>query len=168
MRRSLLLLSLSACLTAGCSGDPATPAPGATPGKPAAATAATAGDAIHDEYSYAQPDKVQITDLVLDLDVLCVELLGRELWQCSPEQRGHVIRHRNALIADYLRGRTHYTRLILIATEAKPDGRAWWAERGADVKTILRPAKACFDAIDARSCPERVKAQQRAIVAYWR
>ncbi len=67
MRRSLLLLSLSACLTAGCSGDPASPAPGATPGKPAAATAATPGDAIHDEYSYAQPDKVQITDLVLDL-----------------------------------------------------------------------------------------------------
>jgi len=107
-------------------------------------------------------------DLVLDLDALSVELLGRELWQCSSEQRGHVIRHRNALIADYLRGRTHYTRLILIATEAKPEGRAWWAERGAEVKTILRPAKACFDAIGARNYPERVKTQQRAIVARWR
>ena len=107
-------------------------------------------------------------DMVLDLDALCVELLGRELWQCSPEQRGHVIRNRNALIADYLRGRTHYARLILIATEAKPEGRAWWAERGAEVKTILRPAKACFDAIDMRPYPERVKAQQRAIVACWR
>ena len=29
-------------------------------------------------------------------------------------------------------------------------------------------ANACFDAIDARSYPERVKAQQRAIVACWR
>ncbi len=72
MRQSILMLSLASVLiAAGCARESA-PAPesSAPSAASAAATAAqTQQAAIVDEFSYAQPDKVRITDLTLDLAV---------------------------------------------------------------------------------------------------
>ncbi|HTM70496.1 MAG TPA: M1 family metallopeptidase [Luteimonas sp.] len=70
MRQTLLLLSAAVVLAAAgaCSRD-AAPAGAAKPeAKPEAATMPVA-DAGHDEFSYAEPGKVKITDLALDLNV---------------------------------------------------------------------------------------------------
>ena len=66
MRSSLLTLSLAAVLAAGCSPQSA-PAPQAPAEKSAAAVKPAARS--HDESSYAEPDKVVIKDLALDLKV---------------------------------------------------------------------------------------------------
>ncbi len=63
MRSAFLLLSCAAVLAAGCSRD-ATPAPEARPAKAADAVKASRSN---DENSYAEPGKVVITDLALDL-----------------------------------------------------------------------------------------------------
>ena len=68
MRPLLLSLSIAAALgvvASGCqrspSPEPATPAPAAQP--------ATTVEKVSDEHSYAEPDKVQTTDLALDLAI---------------------------------------------------------------------------------------------------
>ncbi len=66
MRHPILMLSLAAILAAGCNRDPAPATETAQPAAPATA-AAPAAAAITDEFSYAQPDKVRIADLALDL-----------------------------------------------------------------------------------------------------
>ncbi|MEO5566497.1 MAG: M1 family metallopeptidase [Luteimonas sp.] len=67
MRHALLLLSAAAVLAAaGCTQKPA-PADVAAPVAKPEATVSV--DAAHDEYSYAQPDKVKISDLALDLAI---------------------------------------------------------------------------------------------------
>lgn len=63
MRSLALLLSCVAVLAAGCSKEPET-TPVATPKKPAVAQVAD-----HDEHSYAEPLKVAIADLALDIAV---------------------------------------------------------------------------------------------------
>ena len=73
MRHSILMLSLATVLAAGCNREAAPPAqPAATP--PAAAPAAST--TINDEFSYAQPSKVAITDLALDL---AIDFAARQL-----------------------------------------------------------------------------------------
>lgn len=67
MRFSLLTLSLAAALAAGCSQESA-PAPKAPVDKTAAAAVKPVARS-HDESSYAEPDKVVIKDLALDLKV---------------------------------------------------------------------------------------------------
>jgi len=66
MRSTFLLLSCVAVLAAGCSRE-AAPAPEAAPPKPQ--SVAVKVDRSQDESSYAEPGKVVITDLVLDLAV---------------------------------------------------------------------------------------------------
>ncbi|MBN6150951.1 M1 family metallopeptidase [Xanthomonas sp. AmX2] len=68
MRSPFLLLSLAAVFAAGCSREPATD-PAAPAAKPAPAAAAKPADRRHDESSYAEPSKVVIKDLALDLKV---------------------------------------------------------------------------------------------------
>ncbi len=63
MRSAFLLLSCAAVLAAGCSRD-ATPAPEAKPAKTADTVKTSRSN---DENSYAEPGKVVITDLALDL-----------------------------------------------------------------------------------------------------
>jgi len=63
MRSLALLLSCAAVLAAGCSKEPES-TPVATPKKPAVAQVAD-----HDEHSYAEPQKVAIADLALDIAV---------------------------------------------------------------------------------------------------
>lgn len=66
MRSPFLLIPLAVALAAGCSKESA--APTAEPAaQPAAATAVKAENRNHDESSYAEPDKVVIKDLALDL-----------------------------------------------------------------------------------------------------
>lgn len=67
MRYSMLTLSLAVVFAAGCSRQPATPAPSA-PAKEASVPK-TQSAAVVDEFSYAEPAKVQIADLALDLAV---------------------------------------------------------------------------------------------------
>ena len=66
MRSALLLLSCAAVLAAGCSRE-AAPGADAASAKPQAAAAKRTRS--HDETSYAQPEKVAITDLALDLAI---------------------------------------------------------------------------------------------------
>ena len=67
MRKTVLMMSLASVLAAaGCARESA-PAPTTAPAAPAAAAPAAA--AITDEFSYAQPEKVVINDLALDLAV---------------------------------------------------------------------------------------------------
>ena len=63
MRSLALLLSCAAVLAAGCSKEPES-TPVAAPKKPAVAQVAD-----HDEHSYAEPQKVAIADLALDIAV---------------------------------------------------------------------------------------------------
>ena len=66
MRSPFLLIPLAVALAAGCSKESA--APTAEPAaQPAAANAVKAENRNHDESSYAEPDKVAIKDLALDL-----------------------------------------------------------------------------------------------------
>ncbi len=66
MRSTFLLLSCAAVMAAGCSRD-AAPVPEAAPAKPQ--PVAVKVDRSQDESSYAEPGKVVITDLALDLAV---------------------------------------------------------------------------------------------------
>ncbi|MGN7837224.1 M1 family metallopeptidase [Stenotrophomonas sp. 22385] len=66
MRSPFLLIPLAVALAAGCSKEPAAPT-AAPAGQPSADTAVKAVNRSHDESSYAEPDKVVIKDLGLDL-----------------------------------------------------------------------------------------------------
>ncbi len=65
MRSSFLMLPLAAALVAGCAKEPAAPVTQPLAQQPAAAMNAVSRS--HDESSYAEPDKVVIKDLALDL-----------------------------------------------------------------------------------------------------
>ncbi|MDQ3056482.1 MAG: M1 family metallopeptidase, partial [Pseudomonadota bacterium] len=64
---TLLALSLTALLAAGCARESAAPAVITPVAKPEAAMPSVAAET--DEHSYAQPDKVKTTDLALDLAI---------------------------------------------------------------------------------------------------
>lgn len=66
MRSPFLLIPLAVALAAGCSKEPAAPAAAPTATAPAS-TAMKADSRSHDESSYAEPDKVVVKDLALDL-----------------------------------------------------------------------------------------------------
>ncbi|MFL9584217.1 M1 family metallopeptidase [Stenotrophomonas sp. AB1(2024)] len=66
MRSPFLLIPLAVALAAGCSKEPAAPT-AAPAAQPSADTAVKAANRSHDESSYAEPDKVVIKDLALDL-----------------------------------------------------------------------------------------------------
>lgn len=66
MRSPFLLIPLAVALAAGCSKEPAAPT-AAPAAQPSADTAVKAVNRSHDESSYAEPDKVVIKDLGLDL-----------------------------------------------------------------------------------------------------
>ncbi|MBN8798700.1 MAG: aminopeptidase, partial [Stenotrophomonas nitritireducens] len=67
MRSPFLMLPLAVALVAGCAKDPAAPVADPVAEKPAAAVNTVSRS--HDESSYAEPDKVVIKDLALDLKV---------------------------------------------------------------------------------------------------
>ena len=67
MRSSFLMLPLAVALVAGCAKEPAAPTVDPVAQKPAAAVNTV--NRSHDESSYAEPDKVVIKDLALDLKV---------------------------------------------------------------------------------------------------
>ncbi len=67
MRSSFLMLPLAVALVAGCAKEPAAPTVDPVAQKPAAAVNTVSRS--HDESSYAEPDKVVIKDLALDLKV---------------------------------------------------------------------------------------------------
>ena len=66
MRSPFLMLPLAVALAAGCAKEPAAPVAAPAAQKPAAANAVSRN---HDESSYAEPDKVVIKDLALDVKV---------------------------------------------------------------------------------------------------
>ena len=66
MRSPFLLIPLAVALAAGCSKEAAAPAAAPTATAPAS-TAMKADSRSHDESSYAEPDKVVVKDLALDL-----------------------------------------------------------------------------------------------------
>ncbi|MGX9190723.1 M1 family metallopeptidase [Stenotrophomonas sp. Ker107b] len=66
MRSPFLLIPLAVALASGCSKEPAAPTVDPTANAPAS-TAMKADSRSHDESSYAEPDKVVVKDLALDL-----------------------------------------------------------------------------------------------------
>jgi aminopeptidase N len=66
MRSPFLLIPLAVALAAGCSKEAAAPAAASTATAPAS-TAMKADSRSHDESSYAEPDKVVVKDVALDL-----------------------------------------------------------------------------------------------------
>ncbi|MDX3937382.1 MAG: aminopeptidase, partial [Stenotrophomonas sp.] len=66
MRSPFLLIPLAVALASGCSKEPAAPTVDPTANAPAG-TAMKADSRSHDESSYAEPDKVVVKDLALDL-----------------------------------------------------------------------------------------------------
>jgi len=66
MRSPFLLIPLAVALAAGCSKEAAAPAAAPTATAPAS-TAMKADSRSHDESSYAEPDKVVVKDVALDL-----------------------------------------------------------------------------------------------------
>ena len=69
MRYSILTVCLAAALALGCSREAAPPADGAAPPAASKTETAVTSPAVVDEHSYAQPDKVRIDDLALQLAV---------------------------------------------------------------------------------------------------
>lgn len=67
MRSPFLMLPLAVALAAGCAKEPAAPTADPVAEKPAAAVNTVSRS--HDESSYAEPDKVVVKDLQLDLNV---------------------------------------------------------------------------------------------------
>ena len=67
MRSPFLMLPLAVALAAGCAKEPTAPVAAPAAQKPAAAANAVSRN--HDESSYAEPDKVVIKDLALDVKV---------------------------------------------------------------------------------------------------
>ena len=66
MRSPFLLIPLAVALASGCSKEPAAPTVDPTATAPAS-TAMKADSRSHDESSYAEPDKVVVKDIALDL-----------------------------------------------------------------------------------------------------
>jgi len=66
MRSPFLLIPLAVALASGCSKEPAAPTVDPTANAPAS-TAMKADSRSHDESSYAEPDKVVVKDIALDL-----------------------------------------------------------------------------------------------------
>lgn len=67
MRTPFLLLPLAVALAAGCSREAAAPAASAPTAQNAPAAPVNAENRSHDESSYAEPDKVVVKDIALDL-----------------------------------------------------------------------------------------------------
>jgi len=67
MRTPFLLIPLAVALAAGCSQEPAAPAATAPTAQKAPAAPVKAENRSHDESSYAEPEKVVIKDIALDL-----------------------------------------------------------------------------------------------------
>lgn len=67
MRTPFLLIPLAVALAAGCSREPAAPAATAPTAQKAPAAPVNAENRSHDESSYAEPEKVVIKDIALDL-----------------------------------------------------------------------------------------------------
>lgn len=67
MRTPFLLIPLAVAIVAGCSQEPAAPAATAPTAQKAPAAPVNAENRSHDESSYAEPDKVVIKDIALDL-----------------------------------------------------------------------------------------------------
>ncbi|MDR6093270.1 M1 family metallopeptidase [Stenotrophomonas sp. SORGH_AS_0321] len=67
MRTPFLLIPLAVALAAGCSQEPAAPAATAPTAQKAPAAPVNAENRSHDESSYAEPEKVVIKDIALDL-----------------------------------------------------------------------------------------------------
>ena len=67
MRTPFLILPLAVALAAGCSQEAAAPAASAPPAQQAPSAPVNTVNRSHDESSYAEPDKVVIKDIALDL-----------------------------------------------------------------------------------------------------
>ena len=113
MRSAFLLLSCAAVLAAGCSRD-AAPIPEAAPAKPK--PVAVKVDRSQDESSYAEPGKVVITDLALDLgiDFDKKQIAGTALYKLDWKDKSAT-----QLVLD--------TRALTISKVEGDDGKGNWA-----------------------------------------
>lgn len=138
-----ILLSLAALLAAGCSKEPAAPAePASTPAKAAAVTPVARN---HDESSYAEPDKVVIKDLALDLKV---DFDAKQIGGTATYQLDWKDPQATQLVLD--------TRDLAIAQVEGGDGDGAWAP----LQYALAPADKVFGSkltIEAPTRPQQVR-----------
>ncbi|MCD7098321.1 M1 family metallopeptidase [Stenotrophomonas sp. MMGLT7] len=138
-----ILLSLAALLAAGCSKEPAAPAePASTPAKAAAVTPVARN---HDESSYAEPDKVVIKDLALDLKV---DFDAKQIGGTATYQLDWKDPQATQLVLD--------TRDLAIAQVEGGDGKGAWAP----LQYALAPADKVFGSkltIEAPTRPQQVR-----------
>jgi len=108
-------------------------------------------------------DMAEPGDLLIDLDYLAIDVLGKHLWHCSPEERKGVIRVRNEMLAEFMRGHTKHTRCILIDTAGKFKRRKFWLDRGAEVVVMDTDKEMCRERV--RGDTERPAAQNESRLA---
>lgn len=110
--------------------------------------------------------------LIIDLDVIACHIAGipfTHAWD-----RAHLdaaLRERNALLAALSRPEAPYrwSHAILIVSEAKADGRAWWQEKlsARSVVVMATPADRCFARLAADPDRHGRLEPSREAIAYW-
>lgn len=102
-------------------------------------------------------------DLVLDLDALAAEVVGKPLWQCNTQERNRAIRERNHRLAQFTKGQTAHPRCYLIATAGTFKQRKFWMDKGADVVVMDVDKIECKRRV--MDDPERSDEAKRAVMA---
>lgn len=111
---------------------------------------------------------VKAGDLVVTMDELAHEVVGKPLHECEQSERDRCLRERNKIIAQFCEGATDHRRCFLIATAGKYAHRKFWEERGASVVVINPGVDECVMAVEAStSLPERRKAELVAAIRSW-
>ncbi|CAE32187.1 phage-related putative endonuclease [Bordetella bronchiseptica RB50] len=108
------------------------------------------------------------SDLVIDLDILAPTVIGKPMWIADSRERSLVIRERNSLVAEYMRGKTAHPHCFLIDTAGSFKRRKFWLDRGADVVLLDTDKDICRARI--RQCsarPESTRAGRLAAVDRW-
>lgn len=114
-------------------------------------------------------DRAGPGDLVLDLDRMSEEIVGKPLWQTGEAERNGLIRIRNARAADFLRGKTGHSVCWLIVTAGSFRQRKFWQDKGHELVVLDTPAVQCKWRLRQRAhLPDGILRQLERAVDNWR
>jgi len=107
-------------------------------------------------------------DLVIDFDVIASEMSGQPLhgWDRA-KWLTPAIRARNEMLGDIMRPTTRWPRAWLIASEARPDNRQWWADKMQPERIVVieTPPAECM--ARARADSSRPREQTFEAIGKW-
>lgn len=107
-------------------------------------------------------------DLVIDLDDIAPEVIGKPMWESDSRERSGVIRARNDMVADYVRGKTKHPRCYLIDTAGSFRRRKFWVDRGAEIVLLNTDKDVCRQRImECAQRPESTREGRLAAVDRW-